>query len=401
MGLFAVIRSVGVAWSLPSWLLLAFTPVCLHAEPASSGTVPFFLDGNRVYAQVEFVLAEGKARKALVFVDLGSPSMILSKDLYAELRVESNQTLGLRIGGMSIAMESGGITNDAWLPFSIDEDRRVEAVLPAAALQKYQVRFDYLAQTMTLAQPATLRPQGTPVPFRLNPKTGLSAIEAKIDGRPYQITIDNGSGYTWIRLATAQQWFPRHPDWLRGIGAVGPSNMRMADDGIERAGALVRIPEIKLGPLRVQQVGALAIAPDSQGHDFMDWYSEKNAVSVIGWIGGNVLRQYRITLDYPNKMSYWERQTALDVSDLNYIGLTLLLKHGEYYVAGIAARNGRPTVTGVQVGDKLVQIGVLPTHGASRQAIFAAMHGRAGELRSLELEREGSRIRVRTSVTAF
>jgi hypothetical protein len=46
--------------------------------------------------------------------------------------------------------------------------------------------------------------------------------------------------------------------------------MRMADDGIETAAVRVRIPEIELGSLRVQQAGALAIARDAHGNDFMD-----------------------------------------------------------------------------------------------------------------------------------
>jgi hypothetical protein len=361
--------------ALLSGVLISFSPVRVQAQSASSGTVPFVLDGNRVYVRVEFITPEGKPRKALVFVDLGSPTMILSKDLYAEIGVGSNKTLGLRIGAMSIAPESADVTTDAWLPFSIGEDRQVEALLPAGVLQKYQVRLDYAGGTMTLAQPETLRLQGTAVPFRLNPKTGLSSIEAKIDGQTYPITIDNGSGYTWIRMATAQQWFPRHPDWQRGIGAVGPSNMRMADDGIETAGALVRIPKIKLGSLSVRQVGALAIPADDHGHDFMDWYSAKNAVPVIGWLGGNVLRHFRITLDFPRQMSYWERQSALDPHDLDYVGLTLLSRHGEYYVGRIAVQGGQPTVVGAQVGDKLVQVGTLQTHGASQvtTAIFLAV----------------------------
>jgi hypothetical protein len=382
-----------------SGVLLSFSPVHVQAQSASSGTVPFVLDGNRIYVQVEFVTREGKPRQALVFVDLGSPTMILSKDLYAELGVASIKTLGLRIGEMSI--ESADVTTDAWLPFSIGEDRKVEALLPAGVLQKYQVRFDYARQTMTLARPDTLRLQGTAVPSRVNSKTGLIAIEAKIGGQTYPITIDNGSGYTWIRLATAQEWFPRHPNWQRGIGAVGPSNMRMADDGIETAGVLVRIPEIKLGSLLVEQVGALAIAPDNRGHDFMDWYSTKNAVPVVGWLGGNVLRHFRITIDYPRQMSYWERQSALDPHDLDYVGLTLLSKHGEYYVGRIAARGGRPTVAGAQVGDRLVQVGTLQAHGASREALFAAMHGKPGAVRQLVVERDGRLIQIRASVTAF
>ena len=382
-------------------VLLSFSPVSGQAQSASSGTVPFVLDGNRVYARVEFITPEGTSRKALVFVDLGSPSMILSKDLYAELGVGSNKTLGLRIGEMTISMESADVTNDAWLPFSIGQDRKVEALLPAGVLQQYQVRFDYADHTMTLAQPATLRLQGAVVPLRLNPKTGLSSIETKIDGKIYPITIDNGSGYTWIRMPAAKDWFLRHPDWQRGIGAVGPSNMRMADDGIETTGTLVRIAEIKLGSMSIRQVGALAIAPDDHGHDFMDWYSTKNAVPVIGWLGGNVLRHYRITLDYPRQMSYWERQSALDSHDLDYVGLTLLFRHGEYYVGQIAARGGRPTVTGIQVGDKLVQVGKLRTYGASRDALFAAMHGKPEVVRQLIVERDGRLFHINASVTAF
>jgi len=384
-----------------SWLLVAFSAVCPLAQAASSGTVPFVLDGNRVYAQVEFIVPEGRPRKALVFVDLGSPSMMLSKKLYEDLNLASNKTLRLRIGEMDLTVESANVAGDDSLPFSIGEDRKVEGVLPAGVLQSHQVKFDYAGRTITLAQPGTLQMQGTAIPFRLNPKTGLIAIEARIDGHAYPITIDNGSGYTWIRQGIAQEWFARHPDWRRGIGAVGPSNMRMAGDGIETAGVLVRIPAIKLGTLSVRQVGALAIAPDDHGQDFMDWYSTKNAISVIGWLGGNVLRHFAITIDYPNKVSYWEPQSALDPHDLDYVGLTLLSRRGEYFVAGIAARNGRPTVTGVQVDDKLVQIGALATHGASREAIFAAMHGRAGETRALIVERAGSRVQVQARVTSF
>jgi hypothetical protein len=56
----------------------------------------------------------------------------------------------------------------------------------------------------------------------------------------------------------------------------------------------------------------------------------------------------------------------------------LLARHGEYFIGGIATREGRPTVMGARLGDKLVQIGTPQTHGASWEAIFAAMHGKAG-----------------------
>lgn len=383
------------------YVLLLVSSVCGQALSAPSGTAPFILDGNRVYARVAFVLPDGQLRKTLVFVDLGSPSMVFSQKLHDDLHIGAGKSFTFRVEKMDVTVESAAVTSEAWLPFSIGDHLKVEGLLAASVLQKYQVRFDYAHHTMTLAQPGTLRSQGTAVPFRINEKTGLIAINAQVDGQLYPITIDNGSGYTWIRKATAQEWVSRHPNWLRGTGAVGPSNMRMADDGIETAAALLRIPVLTLGSLRVQEAGALAIAPDDSGHDFMDWYSTKNAVPVIGWLGGNVLRHFQITIDYPEQISYWMRQSAPDSDDLNYIGLTLMSRHGEYYVAGIATQDGQPTVQGVQVGDKLLQIGVLRTPGASREAVFAAMHGMPGKIRSLILERDNRRIRLRAKVTAF
>jgi hypothetical protein len=217
----------------------------------------------------------------------------------------------------------------------------------------------------------------------------------------YPVTIDNGSAYTWFRKITAQKWLEAHPDWQRGTGAVGASNMRMADDGIEATGTLVRIPEIKLGSLRLEQIGALAIGPSITNWDLIDWYSEKNPVSVIGWLGGNVLQGFRITIDYPNHMSYWLRQTELDPHDLDQVGLTLKSKGGEYFVAGIATQNGKPTVAGVQAGDKLLQIGALRTASATWGAIFSAMRGKPGEFRTLLLERDSGKFTVQANITVF
>jgi hypothetical protein len=302
---------------------------------------------------------------------------------------------------MAVAVESGTVTADAWLPISVGENRKVEGLLPAGVMRRYQARFDYAGHRVTLAQPGTLRLEGIPVPFRVNERTGLIAVDATIDGDTYPITIDNGSGYIWLRKSTARKWLSRHPDWQRGIGAVGLSNMRMADDGTEATGLLVRIPEIKLGSLRIKDVGALAIAPDNNGRDFMDWYSAKNAAPVIGWLGGNALRAFRITIDYPARVAYWLRQTAVDARDLDYVGLTLIFKHDEYFVGAIATQDGKPTMKSVLVGDKLVQIGTLRTNGASREAIFAAMHGKSGDARSLILERNGRQCQLQASVTAF
>jgi PDZ domain len=71
------------------------------------------------------------------------------------------------------------------------------------------------------------------------------------------------------------------------------------------------------------------------------------------------------------------RQTNLDSHDLDQVGLTLETRDNEkgYFIAGIAQKDGRPTVKGVRVGDKLIQVNDVRLSEATRGAIFSALHG--------------------------
>jgi hypothetical protein len=366
-----------------------------------SGTAPFILEGNRIYAELTFVRPDGTPRNVLALVDLGSPSMILSQALFKELQLDEPRSLLFKVGDLPVRLDSSAVTTDTWFPFSIGDHGNVEGLLPAGVLQRYQVILDYANRTLTLAQPGTLKAEGAVVPLRINEKTGLIVVDVGVHGEIYPATVDTGSPYTWLRKSTVQKWLEVHPDWQRGIGAVGPSNMRMAADGIEARGTLLRIPEIELGALRVRQIGALAIGPSDTNWDFMDWYSQKNPMAVIGWIGGNLLRGFRITIDYPNRVSYWLPQTELDAHDLDQVGLTLEARGGAYFVTAIVTQNGKPTVDGVHVGDQLLRIGALSTVNATWGEIFRVMHGKPGELRALLLERTSKQFTVQATITAF
>jgi hypothetical protein len=387
---------------LLSWFAFFIFSLPGVASPIpSTGTAPFVLEGNRIYAQLTFVRPDGTPRNVLVFVDLGSPSMILSQALFEELQLAQARSLLFKVGDMPVRLDSSTVTTDTWFPFSLGDHRNVEGLLPAGVLQRYQVIFDYANRRLTLAQPGTLKAEGAVVPLRISEKTGLIVVDVGINGEICPVTVDTGSAYTWLRKITVQKWLEVHPDWQRGIGAVGASNMRMAADGIEARGTLLRIPEAKLGSLRVRQIGALAIGPSDSNWDFIDWYSQKNPVAVIGWIGGNVLRGFRITIDYAKRMSYWLPQSELDVHDLDQVGLTLEARGGEYFVTAIVTQNGEPTVDGVQVGDKLLGIDSLSTANATWGEIFRAMHGKPGELRALQLARTSKQFSVQATIRAF
>jgi hypothetical protein len=397
-------RNQARRWQYPrlfAALLALLLPEILTAASPSTGTTPLLFDANRIYAQVTFIRPDGSSRLALAYVDLGSPSMLVSETLYRELQLDQKKPLTFKVGDKSSQVEASAVTRDNWLPFTVGNNRKVEALLPAGVLQRYVVVIDYARHELTLADSGALKPEGEPVACRVDEKTGLAVVDASIDGHSYPITIDAGSAYTWLGKAEVQQWLAQHPDWQRGVGAVGTANMRMDDDGIEAAGILIRIPEIKIGLVVLQNVGALAIGPSKSNWDFIDWYSKKNAAPVIGWLGGNVLRDFRITIDYPNRMIYWQRERKHDPHEIDQIGLTLIHKEGEYFVAAVATQNGKPTVEDVQAGDKLVEIDALHTKGATSSTVLSALHGKPGETRILVLERDGKRLTVQAKVTAF
>jgi hypothetical protein len=277
-------------------------------------------------------------------------------------------------------------------------------------------------KTLTLAPPGKLGPDGVAVPCKVNPETGLIAIQIWVAGNPYTVAVDYGSAYTWFAQGTVRKWVAEHPDWKRETGAVGESNMQMMTDwgvglnqlpaevrggrvaeflaahlepGREASGIIVRIPFLEIGSLSLNQVGALSVK------DIFEWYSRKTPVPGVGWLGGNVLKGFRLTIDFVHRVTYWRRETDLDPHDLDQVGLTLLSVGDEYFVGGVASQNGRSTIEGVDLGDKLVKIDQLNTTGASRGAVLSALHGEPGAIRSITVERNGTAITIHAPVTRF
>ena len=396
-------------------LLVFLTRASQALDSERSGTVPFIFDDNRVFAQLDFVRADGTLRKVLAFVDLGTPALVLDKKLHEELQVGQGKPVILRVGHLEMKVDSSAVETDTDLGLTGPNGKRtvpVEAVLSGSVLTNYELVLDYAKRTLMVAQANTLKSTGDAVPCRVNEKTGMVSITTEIDGRPYALAVDTGSAYSWVREDVAEQWTKAHPDWERGKGAVGEANMQSRTGGAQARATILRLPEIKLGSLSLKQVGALGIAPAAppippapgQGKvegSFFDWYSKKAPEPVIGWLGGNVLRGFRLMIDFPRRTTYWERVSDLDPHELDQVGVTLEKWNDGYFIAGIAQKSGKPTVDTVRVGDRLIQVDDIVLSSETRGAIFAALHGKPGEVRMLVVERDGQQLTVPAKVTAF
>ena len=188
---------------------------------------------------------------------------------------------------------------------------------------------------------------------------------------------------------------------MRGVGAVGDANMNGALP--ELTGTILRFPVIQLGGLKVEQAGTLAVSGgwDKASSRLFEWYSRKTPEPVAGFIGGNILPQFRLEIDYVNSAAYWERVAPPDSNDLDQEGITIGVHGGKYFVIALPAQNGHPTVHGIAVNDQLLSVDGVATTGASMGKVLMALHGKPSEIRKLILERSGKSFTVNARVNHF
>ncbi|HVN77110.1 MAG TPA: hypothetical protein VMT19_12390 [Thermoanaerobaculaceae bacterium] len=378
------------------------------AAPPRTVTLPFTLDHNRMIAEAEFLRPDGSLRKALAWVDTGNQFLMLGEGLARELGLDvparreagaqyeiarASRTPGVRLAGLALATE--GVVTKILVGARSMPGVPAEANLPATLLLGHRVVFDYPAGRITVAGPGPAGGRGVAIPCRVNPETGLFEIEATLDGEPVRLGVDNGSSYTWVSATLTTAWLARHREWSHAIGAVGAANFFGFD--FETTGVLVRLPEVGLGPLRARGVGVLGI-PQA----LFDWYSAKSAGAVAGFLGANVLRGFRVEVDYPSRMTYWEPGRSPSPHDLDTVGVTLRPEaNGAFTVVGVAAKGGKPAAEGVVAGDTLLRVESLDTTGASMGAVADALRGTPGARRTLVLERAGHCVAVETAVVRF
>ncbi|WP_152997484.1 peptide-binding protein [Methylobacterium sp. GXS13] len=384
------------------------------ASDAATTRVPIVYGSQRPLVELVFTGADGRDRHVLAWVNMGAPAVVLSKSLYRELGVRAGRDLAFRIGALGITVAAASVTDG---PGELDgrdlfdllfAPRRVEAVLPASVLRRFAIALDPAARTLTLAPPGNLKPTGVAIPIHVDPVSGIATVEAHLGDRVLPLVLDAGAPYTWLRGSTAAELLRSHPDWYQANGAVGRSNLAMADLGLEQDGTLLRLPDLAIGDLILPAVGALGtgsmlgrVGDAFAGELFWDLWQKPAPIPVVGWLGGNALSDFRLTIDYAAGLSYWQRERPADPHDLDGIGLTLVRAGDAYRVGRVAERDGRRLVAGVEPGDRLIAADGRPFRGMPPEAVWELLRGRPGTVRHLDLERDGRPLQVAAPAVPF
>lgn len=319
---------------LVALVALTLTPACganPKPEPSSPGaksqqpepphvvdraTVPLHVEGNRPFIDVTFHKPDGTTKSARFLVDSGGGGFLIVEPLARELGL----TLGEREseeGQVFAAITSSVKASVGTLPLELTP-RRVIAVigkdnvlpsgvpghadgmLPGHVLARYHVVFDYPKGTFTIAKAGVLQPEGSPMPMPVSEKSGFPWTEIQVDGVAHGVLLDTGASFTMVSEVLLKSWGAAHPDWQRHPGAYGEA-ATLGGQTLET----MFLPRVTWGTSSLTEVG---VTSQREGA-FEKWMSSMMSKPIVGSLAGNVLKQFRVELDYPNQKLYLSRPT--------------------------------------------------------------------------------------------
>ena len=125
---------------------------------------------------------------------------------------------------------------------------------------------------------------GKPVAFRLGPKKPLIVLSVLVNGKgPYAFALDTGAGRSGISPALASELGLANRGKLTVMGGAGTIG-----------GFVSSIDSLQIGEPQIAALGVVVA-------DFFAPLSEVVGLPIAGVISHNVLKQFRVTIDYPGQ----------------------------------------------------------------------------------------------------
>jgi hypothetical protein len=353
-------------------------------------------------------------------VDTGNPDLMLSAPCAAALGtpvpadsagIPVATPAELRIGGMPLdlsGVNTRAMNEPRWLFSTMHND----ANLPSTVLARYDVVLDYPNRTLTIAPPGSLPLRGTTIPAAVNPRTGIVQIDARIGTDTMSFALDNGASYSFTSIGVLGKIMKSFPGAPQMMGAYGCANIwGWWPD--EQAWKVMRIPQILCSPtvadgtdgksavsLVFENAGMVGL-PDffAGGTSIGTRYSRKSARPVVGFLGPNVLNQYRVLIAYSRGSVSFEKGPDAPAPDMDIAGLTLQpTADGGWLILGVTQHDGSSVAEGVHTGDILLEIDGFNVTGATMGTVTDKLRGTPGEKHSLLIEHNGVRAQVTATV---
>lgn len=393
-------RITGAAFVIAA--LIVSNHVMADTTPQRART-PMVIDNNRVTIDVTVTSAEGKTETVRAWVDTGNPDLWITANLAERLGlwhhspqgdsplgkvylVETPRTISISGYELKVPRSVRGI---AFVTPKVLPGLNVEMNIPASVLAQSDAEFDYPASQFGIGAPGTGNHDGIKAAVSIDKETSRVRLPAVIDGVTYQLGLDTGSGYSSLDPGLMTHLLQVHPEWPHLTGYLGASNTRGMPQELELN--VIRIPQVQWGPLQINQMGANELF-ETSGH-------APAAGDVAGVLGGNVLKSFRIDIDYSNGVAYFDKPAATDVDQLDMVGLIVRPEvDGTYSVARAIDLTEDSKASSVAANDMLVAVDGAPVAGMTMGQLIKALSGTPGQTRELVLRHGESTYSVRAVV---
>ena len=269
-----------------------------------------------------YIRIKVNGREALFVIDTGSGFTVISKDAAKRLGVSEIARGGKSqgIGGDGKFPIVYGLINSLQLnevkvrvvpcfirPFhGVDErplDERADGFIGLSILSRFIAGLDYqqgrliLDRNMDRPVPVVDSPGMTTIPFRMT-QNGLISIETEFDGsNPVNAILDSGASSTAISMAAVERLK------MRDRIIQGQSTSVIGAAGIANNVELLFLRNCRVADLRQNNLRALVL-------DF-EAINETSGFEQSGILGGDFLRHFRVTIDFPRTQVRFQPHTSV------------------------------------------------------------------------------------------
>ena len=282
-------------------------------ETSGSGqtTVPFDMPNNRPIINVR---VNGRKEPLRFVLDTGSGISVISEEtakrlgMHAVARGGMARAIGGKfeiVYGFLDSMEIGEAHIDhipVYIRKFYNDEVPVDGYIGLSVISKYLMTVDYGARTFSLKRQHSVNDSvevsasAIEIPIRTT-SSGFLSGEVQVEGinRPFNFIIDTGASISVVstRLLELEEMNNfKHPTRMRVYGAAGIA------DGVET----LLLPRITLGKQAHEKLDVAVLD--------LDPVNETTGFIQSGIVGGNFLRNFRVTFDFKRSVILLEPLTA-------------------------------------------------------------------------------------------
>ena len=275
-------------------MLVLLPMLACHPAPKKIGTVdrvtvPLVLEGDRPFVDLIFARANGTVRSARFLVDTGADAFYMTEALAHDVdlqwgdlvRAESGDAIRevapvttpvqAFAGEFPLDLEAAAPTVLLKSEDALEGEAHADGILPGRLLCQYHVVLDYPAGSMTLSRAGVIAPIGEPMSMPVSAALGLARTEVEVGGSRYGFLIETGAPRTRVSTATLASWGAHD-----GTATLRWGTIELPDQALDSDSTRV----------------------------FKDEISPRMTSSVVGALASDLLKRFRVDLDYPHQTLY-------------------------------------------------------------------------------------------------